>query len=768
VPVGGGPSPAINADSLETTLDVEAIVGTAPGTSLYVYETSSLEYAKTLDAYEQIVSENRVGAVNSSFGGCETETNPRTYPRMVEKIAEQGAALGIVFSASTGDDGSYACSFSGAGGVNAPASAPSFVAVGGTTLLLQQNGAYSLELGWDGSGGGVSSLVARPAYQRGVRGVIGNRRNLPDVAFDADPGSGMSLYFRGRWAGPIGGTSLASPLFTALCTELAQNAGHRIGANVHGSIYGAFAAYGYRTAGTTYFHDATFGSNGSYSAKPGYDQVTGIGSLDGWNVGGVAKLSAASVAARAPAGARFAISLALRDRAGLEALIRSQSDPSSPMYAHFLSARAFRDAFAPTPEQYAATLAALRRAGFTIEATSPNRTLIDVRGTSANLARATRAAFSAMQSIVGTSGVLARTATSALQPSLHAIGATTALQTVGPDGGFAPLAVTAADDFPVRHGVTGKGVTVADVIDGAPDASDLATFAKRFGGTRAPDVTVVPVDGGKGTDVLQPDVDFEWIAAAAPGAKELDYEVPQLGAKEAFDAYTEIVSDDRADVVNASWGTCDASFVTLALALQPVFAQGAAEGIAFEGVEFGAPCGGWVKPLPMTPGDTADGLAVGGSYATEGTAGTILQQTALIGSDGGVSILVPVPPEQRALSGVSPLGRNAPDLVIPATVNGAGASIYAGGAWVGGGAFVNNAPAAGLLATLQQMKGHRLGAFDRTLDVLFAKRGYGQIFVDITAGCIGAFEGAPICSGRGFDLATGVGGVDGYALGKAL
>ena len=158
----------MNGDSLEASLDVEAIVGTAPGTSLYVYEASSLAYATILDTYNQVVSDNRAGVVNSSFGGCETETSPSNYPQMAEKIAQQGAALGIVFAASTGDFGTYACTFPGPGGVSTPASSPSFVAVGGTTLVLKANGAYNLEFGWNGSGGGVSALFARPSYQKGL------------------------------------------------------------------------------------------------------------------------------------------------------------------------------------------------------------------------------------------------------------------------------------------------------------------------------------------------------------------------------------------------------------------------------------------------------------------------------------------------------------------------------------------------------------------------------------------------------------------------
>ncbi|HTA39394.1 MAG TPA: protease pro-enzyme activation domain-containing protein, partial [Candidatus Acidoferrales bacterium] len=89
IAIHGGPKPPINGDSVEASLDVEAIVGSAPGTSLYVYEANSLAYATILDAYNQVVSDNHAGAVNSSFGGCETETLPGNYPQMAEKIAQQ-------------------------------------------------------------------------------------------------------------------------------------------------------------------------------------------------------------------------------------------------------------------------------------------------------------------------------------------------------------------------------------------------------------------------------------------------------------------------------------------------------------------------------------------------------------------------------------------------------------------------------------------------------------------------------------------------------
>jgi len=764
IPVDGGPDPAMNPDSVETTLDVEAIASLAPGAAIEVYETSSLLYATTLDAYNRVVSDDSAGVVNSSFGGCETQTSPRDFPQLANQIAEQGAALGIAFVASTGDAGTFACRYPGPGGVETPASSPYFVAVGGTTLILRRGAAYALELGWGDSGGGFSALFARPAYQNGVKGLVGSTRNLPDVAFDADPGSGMAFYYGGRWDGPIGGTSLASPIFAALCTQLAQHAGHRIGANLHGAMYRAFAARGYGPAGAPLFRDVTFGNDGYFNAHAGYDQVTGIGSIEGWNLARIPAFVKPAASVRSSPVQEFAVTLALRDRAGLTALISSQADPRSPLYHHFLSPAQFRAAFAPSAAAYARAIAALERGGFAIEQTSPSRTLIDVRGAADAAERA--AAISGVSAVLATGGAVATTPTAG---AARAAVLPYAVRGYGPDGGFGPAAITLASDFPVAHGVTGAGVTVADVVDGRPREADLHAFDRYFGIARAQrGVAVVKVDGGKGADVVQADADSEWIGAAAPGAAQLFYEVPELSAKDTLDAYTRLVTDDRADVVNTSWGGCDSSLVTLALALQPVFAQGAAEGIAFEGIEFGSPCGGWLEPLPMAPGDTADGLAVGGSYVSESAGSRIVAQSALIGSNGGVSILAAEPLEQKKIAGTSALGRNAPDLVLPATVNGAGSSFYAGGAWIGGFSFVNNAPAAGLLATFEQMHRSRLGAFDLTLYRLFASSGYGGAFVDVTTGCSGTFGGAAICAKQGYDLSTGIGSVGAYALAKLL
>ncbi len=286
IPIQGGPPHGLVNDSIETMLDVDTIVAAAPGAALSVYEMNSLTYSSVIDAYNQIDTDDDVGAVNSSFGGCETATDPAYFPALSDYLAMQGEALGIVFSASTGDNGSVSC-YDGTNpdGIATPASGPHFIAVGGTSLFVSpKDDAYRFEFGWAGSGGGVSGIFATPSYQTGLANIVGTTRNIPDIAFEADPGAGESLFIGGKWIGPYGGTSLSSPLFVGLATEYAQYHGGLLG-DVHASLYATHAKYAgnARATKTPPFHDVTTGFNGYYYALPGYDQVTGLGSIEGWN-----------------------------------------------------------------------------------------------------------------------------------------------------------------------------------------------------------------------------------------------------------------------------------------------------------------------------------------------------------------------------------------------------------------------------------------------------------------------------------------------------
>jgi subtilase family serine protease len=277
--IDGGPPAGLTADSDETTLDIETIASLAPQAAIYVYEFPSFEKdSYIIDAYERVISDDVVATANSSFGGCE-DLSTDSFPQETDALALQGAALGITFHASSGDSGSYGgCASTG---VSAPASGPHFVAVGGTELFLKPtSGAVEREFAWGdftgASGGGFSAIFDLPAYQKGVKGVITMGRNVPDVSFDASPLTGESFFYGGLFQGPIGGTSLSSPIFGAALTGINELEGARNGF-VNPRIYAAFKKYGYASGGKAYFRDITYGSNGFYQAKAGYDQVTGIG-----------------------------------------------------------------------------------------------------------------------------------------------------------------------------------------------------------------------------------------------------------------------------------------------------------------------------------------------------------------------------------------------------------------------------------------------------------------------------------------------------------
>jgi pseudomonalisin len=269
VPIDGGGK--YDPGTLETqtaTLVAEAIAGTAPGTHLYLYDFAYLDEQHILDAYTQAVSDDAVDVLDSSFAGCELGSS---FATDADALAQQGEAEGMTFVASSGDAGGAECG-KPHGGQAAPASSPHFVAAGGTRLKLTGKAGYVNETAWNYSGGGISAVFPLPDYQSGLTGASQKGRNVPDLAFDGDPDTGMSLLLEGRWFGPGGGTELSAALYSALQTDLDQIQNGRAG-YANPWLYAAFASEGY-----TLFRDITTGSNGSYRAATGYDDVSGIGS----------------------------------------------------------------------------------------------------------------------------------------------------------------------------------------------------------------------------------------------------------------------------------------------------------------------------------------------------------------------------------------------------------------------------------------------------------------------------------------------------------
>jgi kumamolisin len=202
-------------------------------------------------------------------------------------IFKQGAVQGQSWFAASGDSGSDDCGNGGTSReVDFPASSPFITGVGGTTLATTFDSTgtatgYGSETAWSGGGGGKSMIFGKPSYQDGVTPADGGR-DVPDVSLEAGPTPGNLLVFNGRtyraW-----GTSLAAPQWAGLAAIINQKMGGSGLGNANPRLYSlGMAANG--------FHDVTTGNNSNgtttgFMAGLGYDQVTGWGSYNAYQLG---------------------------------------------------------------------------------------------------------------------------------------------------------------------------------------------------------------------------------------------------------------------------------------------------------------------------------------------------------------------------------------------------------------------------------------------------------------------------------------------------
>jgi subtilase family serine protease len=291
VPVDGGPTGGYDD---EPTLDVEEVTAMAPGANVEVYQAPNNSNGP-IDAYQQIADDNTATIVSTSWGTCEGD--PSGDPSAEQPIFEQMAAQGQTVVSAAGDAGSSDCNgiTNNLPAVDDPASQPYVTGVGGLSVNdinpLDETVWNTPTKSGDGGagGGGVSTLWSRPTWQNAA-GVPASAtmRLVPDLSTDADPSTGFVQYFTGTGAGAchvncsggwnsVGGTSIGSPMVSSLIAVAAQGCDTARLGFINPSLY-AMASTG--------FNDVTVGSNdlydvGEYSAGPGYDMASGLGSPDG-------------------------------------------------------------------------------------------------------------------------------------------------------------------------------------------------------------------------------------------------------------------------------------------------------------------------------------------------------------------------------------------------------------------------------------------------------------------------------------------------------
>jgi kumamolisin len=282
---GGSNSPGQPADG-EVELDIQVAGAVAPKAAQLVYFAPNTDQG-FINAIAQAVHTTPPPIVVSiSWGQSEDQWSEQSRTSM-DSVFADAAALGVTVTVAAGDNGSSDDPNSTSGvHVDFPASSPHVLACGGTQLIgnLSTNTITS-EVVWNelannegAGGGGVSDVFPLPSWQAnvGVPTIAGSTgRGVPDVAGNADPVTGYLVVVDGKQQ-PIGGTSAVSPLWAGLIARLAQATGKKFGLLqplIYGGVTAGAAAQG--------FNDITQGNNGAYSAGPGWDATTGLGSPNG-------------------------------------------------------------------------------------------------------------------------------------------------------------------------------------------------------------------------------------------------------------------------------------------------------------------------------------------------------------------------------------------------------------------------------------------------------------------------------------------------------
>ncbi len=296
---------ATTTASGEEVLDTEMVHALAPGAAIVV----NLDMSPVMGS--SLASAAKLGNIVSVSYGKGQECVSSAVLKGETAALQMARGRHVTVLASAGDSGAAAAHCPSEHvtnrNVGVPASNPLVTAVGGTALAISRDGAYHAETVWNenehkysggsshppatgtlgASGGGFSSVYARPSYQDGVHGV-GSHRGVPDVTADADVLTGpavVTVVDGHTRVTAFGGTSAAAPQWAGI-VALADQDAHRSLGFINAGLYRIGASSQYHRA----FHDVTTGSNSvvlpsgaklaGYHAGPGWDPVSGWGSPD--------------------------------------------------------------------------------------------------------------------------------------------------------------------------------------------------------------------------------------------------------------------------------------------------------------------------------------------------------------------------------------------------------------------------------------------------------------------------------------------------------
>ncbi len=324
-----GKDPGTNAgDESESELDIEWAGAVA--------RNATIMFVNSPDAFtsaEYAIDNDVAPVLSITYGLCEAQTDTNTVTTLNAEF-QKANAKGITVVAASGDAGAADCdeptdpnakpvTVAKLGlAVDFPGSSPFVTAIGGTefnegtgTYWSTSNNrsggsalSYIPEMAWNdttaggdlaATGGGVSTLFAKPSWQQGTGVPADGKRDVPDVSLDSSADHEGFLYCTAGWCTNgfrnassdldiVGGTSVSTPSFAGIVALINQKTNGTQG-NINSTLYSL------ASISTDAFHDITAGNNNvpcqtgtpdcttgtlGHSATAGYDLTTGLGSVD--------------------------------------------------------------------------------------------------------------------------------------------------------------------------------------------------------------------------------------------------------------------------------------------------------------------------------------------------------------------------------------------------------------------------------------------------------------------------------------------------------
>ncbi len=499
----------------------------------------------------------------------------------------------------------------------------------------------------------------------------------------------------------------------------------------------------------------------------------------------------------------LALTLSLRNQDQLQTLLQQLYNPASPNYRHFLSVEEFTDQFGPTQEDYDKAIKFVESYGLTVTHTTPNRLVLDVSGTVAQIEQAFQITMQEYQHPTESRTYHAPN----MEPSVEA---GVAIQGVaglndfepprpiglkrlaqgekvvsnqtgsGPDGFFLGSDMRAA--YAPGTTLTGAGQAVGLFEFGPYNLSDVQAYFSFVNQPLNVPIVNVLIDGanpvcGAGCDDGEEVIDMQQAISMAPGLSAV---IVYEGGFD-VDMFNQMATDNIAKSLSCSFGwlpadpaSDDPIFMEFALQGQNLFVA-SGDGGAY----FGNPtdCQNFsnLSGCIFYPTDDPNITAAGGTdLTTNGPGGTWQSETGWIGSGGGFStngFAIPSyqAPVINSSNQGSPTLRNIPD--VAAEANTDNFFCANGGCFIGVGGTSLSAPRwAGFLALAnEQANGQSIGFLNPTIYTIGQGSDYDTDFHDITVGNnFNSGSPALFSDVTGYDLVTGWGSPNGPGLLNAL